>query len=89
MGYIVIDNRANGGGIVEKDTTHCRHCQAVIDKGKWKRDGGIWYCSKCAGPICLFCVGERERTGVACSPWKEKIETQVRINEEIRKRSMG
>jgi hypothetical protein len=74
MGYLIIDNRASGGGVIEKDTTHCRHCQAVIDvKTHQIKSGG--HCFTCSGPLCGPCAKKAYETGL-CEPWKKKIDQQ-------------
>lgn len=83
MGYMMIDNRASGGVLVEKDTTFCRHCQAVIDKKKWREDGGIWKCSKCDGPVCHACTKKAAANGYACQPWRKQLEDAVKFNNEL------
>src|SRR5689334_17541062 len=75
MGYLIIDHKAYDGTVVETDTDWCRHCQAVIDKRKWKADGGIWKCSGCDGPVCAACVSVRDSgNNLVCNPWKRQVD---------------
>lgn len=74
MGYLLIDSTASGEGKFETDTCHCRHCQAVIDKRKWREDQGIWYCSKCAGPVCHACTKLAAANNYTCRPWEKLID---------------
>lgn len=82
MGYLIIDDRASGGSVREYDTTHCRHCQAVIDKKKWAEDKGIWKCSQCRGPVCHHCSAVDAPAGL-CDPWEKKIERQLEYNKLV------
>ena len=84
MGYLKKDERASGGSLFETDTTHCRHCQAVIDKRKWREDMGIWKCSACDGPVCHHCTEIAAANNYACDPWQKKIDEQLKKNEQER-----
>ena len=81
MGYMINDNRANGGGVFEADTTHCRHCQAVLKNEEWNVYGG--WCSKCAGPLCGLCAKRSYELGI-CEPWRKQIEDRLRAANAYR-----
>lgn len=81
MGYFKLDNSASGGSVIERDTTHCRHCQAVILKPL--RIGGTLipmspggYCRKCDGDLCEPCAKRSFELGM-CEPWKKKIDDEL------------
>jgi hypothetical protein len=89
MGYLLIDDSVSGGKKFETDTTWCRHCQAVIDERKWKRDGGVWKCSGCAGPVCNVCVTNRDSgNNLVCAPWKKTLDNEIK-NIERRNQFLG
>lgn len=81
MGLATVDFRASGGPLVEYEMVHCRHCRAGIPKRLYpdqasapgqllrvqKAEGG--FCHRCAGPICLKCVGEG-----GCLPYRQRVE---------------
>ena len=77
MGYMMNDNRGSGGGLFEADTTHCRHCQAVLKNREWEVYGG--YCSNCKGPLCGPCAKRSFKLGI-CEPWHKKVDEWMRIN---------
>lgn len=71
MGYVVIDNRSAGGALVEFDTEHCRHCQALIDVQQHRREGA--WCGRCAGPVC-----PTPACADVCNPFMRQVEAQIR-----------
>lgn len=85
MGYLKVDNRLSGGQLFETDTQACPHCQGVIDKRKWRMDGGIYCCSRCKKPLCHNCSDVFAKTNGECKPWQQKIEEQLREIEMILK----
>lgn len=76
MGYLKIDNRASGGGVVEADTTWCRHCQGVI---RLDRNLVQTKCRRC-GPICTTCAVKLSQTKV-CVPIKQVFDQQWEARE--------
>lgn len=77
MGYLIIDDRASGGGVREYDTVACGHCQGVIDKARWRLEGGIYKCSGCKKPMCHQCSSP-ESIAMGCDPWQEKVERAIK-----------
>lgn len=81
MGHLLIDDTVSGGKKLEADTTHCRHCQAVVVKPL--RMGGVviplaagGWCGKCAGQLCEHCAKESYELGM-CKPWKQRIDEEL------------
>lgn len=87
MGYAVVDNRASGGALHEDDLLGCRHCQALIDKSKWKISGAFCHC--CDGPICAGCDARRPDFG--CEVFERKFARAVEDNyrREQNRRVLG
>jgi hypothetical protein len=53
-GYLLIDNRASGGGVTEAAIWNCRHCQrGIIPNPSRVRPHG--YCRLCDAYICDDC----------------------------------
>lgn len=65
-GYLLVDNRANGGGLEEAATSTCSHCQNVVvlnpDRTRPRN-----YCRSCDHYICDLCAGAAWRT-LTCTP---------------------
>jgi hypothetical protein len=63
-GYLLIDNRASGGTVIEVPTLTCSHChrQVIVNPGR-TRDRE--YCANCDHYICDGC-GAAQRAGLAC-----------------------
>lgn len=72
-GYLFNDNRAAGEGLQESDLLGCKHCQALIDKAKWKEAGA--FCHICDGPICAYCDKRTPQYG--CENFARRIEQSV------------
>lgn len=70
LGYNLNDNRASGGKKVEADLMGCFHCQALIDKTKWKAEGAFCHC--CDGPVCSHC--DRRMTQFGCENFIRKLD---------------
>lgn len=77
MGYLVIDDRAQAGGVREWDTVHCRHCEALILVTRYRREGA--YCLKC-GPVCQRPECSPERCGRGGS-----LHFMRRVGEQLRR----
>lgn len=75
----MVDNRASGGRVREDDILGCRHCQACIDKAKWKVEGA--FCHACDGPICSFCDARKSTFG--CEVFEKRFARA--IEESYRK----
>lgn len=68
-GYLLIDHRANHGGVVETATLTCSHCQRqVILNPDRSRERG--YCPKCDHYVCDACEAIRVATG-ECRTFKQ------------------
>lgn len=70
-GYVMNDNRASGGKLVEDDLFNCFHCQASIHKGNWKAYGEN-KCAACDGPVCSICKFKMATHG--CQNFKRYFE---------------
>lgn len=71
MGYALIDTRASGGALVEYDTEHCRHCEALVNMQRHRIDGA--WCSRCGGPVC-----PTPACANGCAPFMRRIDAQLR-----------
>lgn len=69
MGYMMIDNRAGGGDLVEFDTVSCKHCRRAIRVVRRARTGLL--CMRCAGPVCETCGPG------PCTPFVKKLEAAI------------
>jgi uncharacterized paraquat-inducible protein A len=64
-GYLLIDNRAAGDGMVESATVTCSHCHRVVVLNPQRtRERG--YCPKCDSYICDQCEAVRASNGYSC-----------------------
>lgn len=69
-GYLLVDNRASGQGMVESPTITCSHCQRVVVLNPLRtRERG--YCPKCDSYICDECEAVRVASGFECRPMKQ------------------
>lgn len=50
-GFLLSDNRASGGSLVERATITCHHCQRIVVLNP-DRTRARGYCPKCNGYIC-------------------------------------
>lgn len=70
VGALLVDHRHAGGGVrEERDTTQCRHCEAVIELG---RDAAYAWCGSCGGPVC-----ETARCATTCVPFLRRLEASL------------
>lgn len=53
-GYLLIDNRASGGAVVERATITCSHCQRQMFRNP-TRERERAYCRSCDHYICDEC----------------------------------
>ncbi len=58
FGYLISDNRASGGGILEQHTIGCNHCGAHVVMNP-DRQRARAYCPKCDRYICDICEAHR------------------------------
>lgn len=64
-GYLMIDNRAGGGALMETSTYTCSHCQRVVVKNPLRvRERA--YCPKCDHYLCDECGARRAADGGNC-----------------------
>lgn len=77
MGFFLNDNRVSGGGILEADTVHCRHCQGVVLMQHRQAQGSFW-CYHCQGPVCFNLACQE------CKHWKQKVDEQLTRAERLR-----
>lgn len=67
-GYLLIDNRANHGGVVESATVTCSHCQQVVVLNPLRtRERG--YCAKCDHYVC-----DNPACNAECIPFRKVID---------------
>ena len=73
-GYLLIDNRASGGKLVELATLTCIHCNTiyVLNPERKKRRG---YCKRCHAYIC-----DAPGCNFDCNPTEECVELAHRYN---------
>ena len=71
-GYLLIDNRATHGGVLETSTLTCSHCQRQIIRNP-DRTRDRAYCPKCDHYICDGCEMLRIQTGM-CRPFKQVLD---------------
>lgn len=76
-GYLLIDDRASGGHMVEAGTYTCNHCQHIIVEVQQglTRTTPREFCRGCGMYICQSCAATRAKTG-ECVPFA-KIVDQV------------
>ena len=65
MGYLLIDNRANHGGVLEQDTLQCPHCGSHFVHEPQIRGA---FCMKCGAPVC-----ERPACVTECRPFWQRV----------------
>lgn len=83
-GYLLIDNRANGGGAFEAATLTCSHCQKQVIRNP-ARERARAYCPKCDHYICDDCELARVQTGI-CVPFTQVmdiIDTKIAHGENV------
>lgn len=66
-GYMLRDERASGGVLVEWKTYTCHHCRGVVQMNP-ERTRTREYCPKCDHYICDVCGAIRKANGGDCSP---------------------
>lgn len=71
-GYLLIDNRASGQGMLEAATLTCSHCQLQMVRNP-ARERARGYCPKCDHYVCDACETARVKTGV-CRTFNEIID---------------
>ena len=72
-GYYLSDNTASGGRKVEEDIQTCKHCQRVLYKAAWMKNGG--FCKGCNSSVCASCATVMMKEG--CKPYNAKIEESL------------
>jgi hypothetical protein len=63
-GYLLLDNRLSGGGVIEVPTLTCSHCQrqVIVNPGRTRERE---YCATCDHYICDEC-GAAKKAGAGC-----------------------
>jgi hypothetical protein len=74
LGYLMIDNRANGAGLFEASTFTCTHCGAVVVMHPL-RTRPRTKCHGCRHLICDACAAAYSQDHV-CLTLAQKIEEQ-------------
>ena len=71
-GYLMIDNRASHGGMLEMSTLTCSHCQnqVVLNPARQRARN---YCPKCDRFICDECELHRSISGI-CRPYTQVLD---------------
>lgn len=80
-GYVMNDNRASGGKLVEADVLGCGHCQCSISKPNWIAYGEN-KCWSCDEPMCSICTFEYKATHV-CTNFKKLVERKFEERRRI------
>jgi len=78
-GYYVNDNTASGGQRVEGDIQTCKHCQKVLYKHLWVKNGG--FCRGCNSPVCSHCATKMMKEG--CKPYIALLEQSLENDAKI------
>lgn len=68
-GYLLLDNRANGGRVSEFATYTCSHCQAIVVKNP-ERKRERYHCRGCDHLLCDNCAAARA-AGANCRTFKQ------------------
>lgn len=86
-GYVLNDNRASGGDLVEDGLLGCNHCQGSINKSKWRIQGA--FCNVCFSPICSYCDTRKSQFG--CEVFERKFARAIEDNyrREQNRRVLG
>lgn len=83
-GYLLVDNRNSGQGMLEAATLTCSHCQRQVVRNPSRiRDRA--YCPKCDHYICDDCEATRVATGV-CRTFTQvldMVETKIARGENL------
>lgn len=74
-GYLLIDNRASGGGVQEDRTYTCSHCQAIVVLNS-ERQRERAYCRGCNHRICDGCAAIRAQT-LTCKTYEQVIDESL------------
>lgn len=72
-GYSFADDRCSGGRLVENDVMTCSHCQRVIFRADWQREGGL--CPGCDGAVCIECATKMQTRG--CEVFTRQIDDAI------------
>jgi hypothetical protein len=79
QGYLLIDNRCSGGGVLEAATITCSHCQRQLIRNPARERERAW-CPNCDAYICDSCEAVRPvagcRTFAAILEEHEKLITE-------------
>lgn len=81
-GYVMSDNRASGGTLLEDDVLGCGHCQASISKTNWRAYGEN-KCSTCDEPVCSVCKFIMAANGGRCSNFKMMVEKVIEAKARL------
>lgn len=71
-GYLHIDNRAVGEGVIERDTLSCSHCRVAIVMNP-ERIRKRFTCPKCNKYCCDWCGAAYAQTFI-CKPFEAVVE---------------
>ncbi len=75
-GYLMRDERAGGGTLLELKTVTCRHCNKVVVLNP-ERTRPREYCRKCDGYVC-----DRAGCILNCIPMDRTLEMAVKFPDE-------
>lgn len=78
-GYLLIDNRASGGKLLESATITCAHCQRTYLRNPL-RQRARGYCAKCDAYVC-----DSPACNANCNPFWRQIDEELTkiIHSEI------
>lgn len=79
-GYLMIDDRASGGGLLEGATYTCNHCNAIVVKNA-ERTRERHVCRGCGRVICDVCA-EIRATTLQCVPMEQVIDETLTAAEK-------
>ena len=71
-GWLLIDNRVSGGGVLELPTSTCRHCNRVVVMNM-ARTRPRGYCQKCDGYTC-----DSPGCNAECNPIVQGVELALK-----------
>jgi hypothetical protein len=71
-GYLLIDNRCAGEGMIEAGTYTCAHCERIVIKN-YARLRERYSCKKCNRHICDNCAAVMART-LECVPMAKIVD---------------
>lgn len=86
-GYVLNDDRASGGQLIEQDIVCCPHCQATLKVVQWQIEGG--WCGRCNAHICVQCAVKMDTEG--CVPFVKLVDEALnhQAQDEAYRKALG